>query len=106
MIKLDRIFQKANSTTSLVIIEGSRKASHARAAVSQMGKMTKVAAVGFGILTKVVRGTALAMNILIGAVGKIFFVFSILQLLSSTIGKLVFGIDLFQEAGNRLKSMV
>ena len=46
---------------------------------------------------------ATAFNVLIGAIGKIFIVFSLLQLASSALAKLTGGIDLFKTAGDNLK---
>ena len=73
------------------------------AAYKKLGIAARLAAGATALATKVIAGTTKAVNLLIGAIGKIFFVISILQLLASTIGKVIFGVDLFSEAGNKIK---
>ena len=73
-------------------------------AYKNLGRGAQIAATATAFATKVISGATKAVNILVGAIGKIFFIVSIFQLLSSTIGKVVFGIDLFSAAGEKIKS--
>jgi len=75
----------------------------ANLAYKSLGKAAQIAATATAIATRIITGATRAVNLLVGAIGKIFFVISILQILASTIGKLVFGIDLFQAAGDTIK---
>ena len=74
----------------------------ATASTSRLGMASRFAAGAFGFAAKGVGLLAKGFSLLIGVLGKLFFWVSILQLLSSTIGKLVFGIDLFAKAGEKL----
>ena len=76
----------------------------AELAYGSLGKGAQFAAAATAVATKIISGTTKAVNLLVGALGKIFFFVSIFQLLASTIGKAVFGIDLFAAAGETIKS--
>ena len=75
----------------------------ATASTARLGIASKVASVGFNIAAKGVTLLARGFSFLLGAFGKIFFYVSIIQLLSSTLGKLIFGVDLFAKAGKQLE---
>ena len=74
----------------------------ATASTSRLGVASRFAAGAFSLAAKGVGLLAKGFSLLIGVLGKLFFWVSMLQLLSSTIGKLVFGIDLFAKAGEKL----
>lgn len=75
----------------------------ARIAYGRLGKGAQLAATATAFATKAISGATKAVNLLVGALGKIFFIASIFQLLASTVGKAVFGIDLFAKAGEEIK---
>ena len=75
----------------------------ATASTSRLGFASKAASVGFNIAAKGVTLLARGVSLLLKAFGKIFFIVSIIQLLSSTLGKLIFGVDLFAKAGEKLE---
>jgi hypothetical protein len=77
-------------------------AAAASAGVKNLGVASKVASVGFNMAGKGLAFMARAINLVLGALGKIFFIVSMVQLLSSTIGELVFGVDLFAKAGEKI----
>ena len=97
-----RKLNAAISTTkgTLTTLEGAALA--AANGVKQLGIASKVASVGFGMAARGLAFMARGINLIMKALGKIFFIVSMVQLVSTTIGELIFGVDLFADAGEKV----
>lgn len=99
LIKLRNALQGATFATT----EYEKVVNAATGSTARLGFAARAASATFGFAAKGIGLLAKGFGGLISIVGRAFFIISILQLLSSTIGKLVFGVDLFATAGEKLK---
>jgi len=99
MKQLDAILQK--NTGTLVSLKGA--AAAASTGVQGLGKAALFASRAASFAGKAFSLAAKGVNLFIGAVSKIFFVVSIIQLISSTLGKLIFGVDPLVGAGKKVQ---
>jgi len=99
MKQLDVILKK--NTGTLASLKGA--AAAASTGVQGLGRAALFASKAAGFAGKAFGLAAKGVNLFIGAISKIFFVVSIIQLISSTLGKLIFGVDPLVGAGKKVQ---
>lgn len=99
MKQLDVILKKTTGT----LVSLAPAATAADRAVQGLGRAALFASRAASFAGKAFGLAAKGVNLFIGAVSKIFFVVSIIQLVSSTLGKLIFGVDPLVGAGEKVK---
>ena len=89
------------------VLEGSKltaTANASAAAVSELGWAARMASGTFTGATKAVKGLSKALQRAFGWVGAIVTVVSLLQMIISSVSKMIFGFDLLSKAGESISS--